>query len=57
MSFTKHQLKLAGSPPSSQKYKTCARCEKQQPPEGGVELSLTRWICVVCWNRKKASMK
>ncbi len=57
MSFTKHQLKLAGSTKTGDRYKTCARCEKEQPPEGGVELSPTRWICVVCWNKKKASQK
>jgi hypothetical protein len=53
MSFTKHQLKLPGSPPLGQKYKHCATCKQDKPPEGGVEMSPTRFVCVVCWNRRK----
>lgn len=52
MSFTKHQLKLPGSTKNGQNYKTCARCEKEQPPEGGIEMSPIQWICVVCWTRR-----
>ena len=51
MSFTKHQLKLPGSAKTAKNYKTCSVCEKEQPPEGGVEMSPTRWVCVVCWTR------
>jgi hypothetical protein len=52
MSFTKHQLKLPGSAKTAQNYKTCSVCEKDQPPEGGIEMSPTRWVCVVCWTRQ-----
>jgi hypothetical protein len=53
MSFTKHQLKLPGSAKTAKNYKHCATCKKDQPPEGGVEMSPTRFVCVVCWNRRK----
>ena len=52
MSFTRHQIKLPGSAIHGQKYKTCAKCEKEQPPEGGIDMSPTRWVCVVCWTRR-----
>lgn len=55
MSFAKQQLKLPGSGIQGQKYKTCAKCSKDQPPEGGIEMSPTRWVCVLCWTRKAQS--
>lgn len=30
--------------------KTCSHCEKPRVPEGGVELSPTRWVCAKCWS-------
>lgn len=39
------------------KLKFCMKCETDKPPEGGVEMSSTRWICMGCWVRKFASPK
>jgi hypothetical protein len=31
------------------KYKLCAKCEEEKPPESGIFLSPFKWICQVCW--------
>ena len=42
--FTRHQLEI-GSKQPIHKYKLCNKCEEMRPPEGGIELSPTRWSC------------
>jgi hypothetical protein len=27
----------------------CNQCLVEKPPEGGVEMSATRWLCASCW--------
>lgn len=46
--FTRNQLAI-GSKQPIHKYKLCNKCEEMRPPEGGIELSPTRWSCSTCW--------
>lgn len=31
------------------KYLHCYRCNKDKPPEGGVEMRPGKWVCAKCW--------
>lgn len=31
------------------KLQLCSKCNKEKPPEGGVEMSATKWVCASCW--------
>ena len=46
--FTRHQLEIGSNQPIH-KYKLCNKCEEMRAPEGGIELSPTRWSCSACW--------
>jgi hypothetical protein len=46
--FVRHQLEI-GSKQPVHKYRLCAKCEEMRPPEGGVDMSPSRWHCSVCW--------
>jgi hypothetical protein len=46
--FTRHQLELGNKQPVH-KFKLCAKCDEQKPPEGGIDMSPTRWHCSTCW--------
>ena len=39
------------------KFKFCSNCESDKPPEGGIEISPTRWICMGCWIRKSVNIR
>lgn len=56
MSFVKHGANLPGSP-LSHKYplKRCSRCDEDRVPEGGIDMSPTKWVCAACWVRRSAS--
>lgn len=58
MSFTKQAIRLNGSSnrPVHQ-LKLCSKCNSQRVPEGGIELSPTRWVCAVCWSKRPTSRK
>jgi hypothetical protein len=30
-------------------YRTCDKCSKIRPPEGGCQMGPVRWICGACW--------
>tara|TARA_B110000503_G_scaffold98029_1_gene146971 strand:+ start:787 stop:942 length:156 start_codon:yes stop_codon:yes gene_type:complete len=38
---------------TAHKLKLCTKCKKDKPPEGGVEMSQTKWICQACWGYKR----
>lgn len=38
-------------------FKFCVRCQRDLPPEGGVDIGPSRWICAKCWQRKLSSMR
>lgn len=54
MSFVTKQLLLNGGNPQQpvHQFKVCARCEQHKPPEGGINMNPTRWICAACWTRR-----
>jgi hypothetical protein len=52
--FVNRQLEI-GSKQPVHKYRLCTKCEEQRPPEGGVDMSPTRWHCSVCWAHRVTS--
>lgn len=59
MSFVKKQLMLnGGNPPQPvHQFRVCGKCSENKPPEGGIQLSPTKWICAACWTRKAVVRK
>ena len=47
--FVKQQLDLGGQQPNMHKFKQCAKCEENKPPEGGIQMSPNKWYCANCW--------
>jgi hypothetical protein len=46
--FVRQQLAI-GSKQPFHRYKECSQCNEMKPPEGGIQMSQTKWHCVVCW--------
>jgi hypothetical protein len=42
---------LPGNPVKqpAHRFKTCAKCKENKPPEGGIEMGPERWYCGACW--------
>lgn len=40
---------LAGSNKSGGLLQTCCRCMAEKPPEGGVNVTTSKWYCFHCW--------
>ena len=59
MSFVRRQLFLnGGNPPQpSHQFKVCGKCSESKPPEGGINMTPTKWICAACWTRKAVVRK
>lgn len=34
------------------RFRDCIRCNQQRPPEGGVEVGQSRWVCHKCWGKE-----
>lgn len=34
---------------NGQRLKVCIQCTEPKPPEGGIDMSPTRWLCARCW--------
>ena len=45
-------VSLPGGNAQLHKYKRCKKCDQDRPPEGGIEMSPTRWLCVNCWHKR-----
>jgi hypothetical protein len=43
-----HDISLPGSTKSDTPTQACSSCEKDKPPEGGIQMSATRWHCASC---------
>lgn len=52
MSFVKHQIEMPKSSRNMHRFKVCSKCSQEKPPEGGIEMSATRWICAACWTHR-----
>ena len=48
-----NQLQLPGSGLHAQKFKLCTKCNESKPPEGGIDLSQSKWYCAGCWIKRK----
>ena len=46
--FVNNHLRLNGNT-HAHKLQLCSKCMKEKPPEGGVEMSATKWVCASCW--------
>jgi hypothetical protein len=49
--FVRRQLAI-GSVQPLHKLKECAQCNEMKPPEGGIQMSHTKWHCVSCWTNR-----
>lgn len=52
MSFVKTHLLLSNKSVAARnghRFKLCGKCSQSKPPEGGIDMSPTRWICASCW--------
>jgi len=34
-------------------HRECDKCRKTKPPEGGIEMSPTKWVCYGCWVQRR----
>ena len=50
--FVRRQLSIGGDRQPLHQYKLCNKCEEAKPPEGGVQMSPTRWHCALCWTKR-----
>ena len=46
--FVKQQLDIGAKQPLHQ-LKECNQCNELKPPEGGIQMSHTKWHCAGCW--------
>jgi len=46
--FVNNPVRLNGNV-HGHKLQLCNKCALEKPPEGGVEMSATRWLCASCW--------
>lgn len=44
-----YNIALPGSPKSSRPLQFCSRHKADAPPEGGVNLTPSKWVCLSCW--------
>lgn len=52
MSFVKNGINMPQTPRYAHQLKLCSKCKNMKPPEGGIEMSPTRWMCASCWTNK-----
>jgi hypothetical protein len=50
--FVNNHVRLNGNT-HAHKMQMCSKCLREKPPEGGVEMSATRWICASCWTDRE----
>jgi len=52
--FVNNHIRLNGNM-HGHKLRLCNKCEEKKPPEGGVQMSASRWICASCWTNRVTS--
>lgn len=58
MSFVKQNINLNGNVKQPvHRFRLCDQCETKKPPEGGMDMGRSRWICAACWTRKAVRRK
>jgi hypothetical protein len=49
---------LPGTPRNANPFKLCdGQCQSAKPPEGGVQISPTKWVCASCWPKFRLGRK
>jgi formylmethanofuran dehydrogenase subunit E len=49
--FVAQQLTLGSKQPIHQ-LKQCNKCDEMKPPEGGIQMSPSKWHCAACWTKR-----
>lgn len=49
--FVKQQLEIGSKQPIHQ-LKECNKCNEIKPPEGGIQMSPSKWYCAGCWTNR-----
>lgn len=60
MSFVRQRIDISDKIPPRQAahlFKMCSKCKQERPPEGGIQMSPTKWICAPCWTRRATNRK
>lgn len=39
--------------PVANSFKFCNPCKQDKPPEGGVQMTPSKWVCYSCWKKIK----
>ena len=52
--FVNNHIRLNGNV-HGHKLRLCNKCEEMRLPEGGVQMSASRWICASCWTNRVTS--
>jgi formylmethanofuran dehydrogenase subunit E len=52
--FVSNHIRLNGNV-HGHKLQLCNKCEEMRLPEGGVQMSASRWICASCWTNRVTS--
>jgi len=52
--FVNNHVRLNGNM-HGHKLRLCNKCEEMRLPEGGVQMSASRWICASCWTNRVTS--
>ena len=50
--FVNNHIRLNGNV-HGHKLQLCNKCEEMRLPEGGVQMSASRWICASCWTNRE----
>lgn len=51
MNYTRKSIMLPKSHVNLHPLRKCDKCNEQRAPEGGIQMSPTRWYCADCWGR------
>ena len=51
MSFVKTRIDIGSKQPIHQ-LKLCNKCEEMKPPEGGIQMTPSKWYCAPCWTKR-----
>ena len=49
--FVRRQLEIGSKQPIHQ-HKHCNKCDDIKPPEGGIQMSPSKWYCAPCWTKR-----
>ena len=52
--FVKQQLTIGYGRQPVHQHKLCDKCETTKPPEGGIQMSPSKWYCARCWATRAA---